>query len=102
MREGPNKEIYTEMRERVLHGSHQKIWYLVSVIYPVKREKNDNVTTLRRSESEDIVSESTNDGRIEQCSKCGNECGRSKISTLNMLYIAQRMLCGEKRPIWLT
>jgi hypothetical protein len=30
-RDGPDKEIYPEMRERVLHGPHQRIWYLVTV-----------------------------------------------------------------------
>ena len=41
-------------------------------------------TTLQRCESEDMVSESTKDGRIEKCSKCGNEWGHDKISMLNM------------------
>ena len=30
-RDGPDQEIYPEMRERVLHGPHQRIWYLVTV-----------------------------------------------------------------------
>jgi hypothetical protein len=57
----------------------------------VKRERIDSVTTLQRCNSEDIVSKSTKDGRIEQCSKCGNEWGHDVIFTLNMLHIAQRM-----------
>ena len=48
----------------------------------VKKEKKDK--TLQRCESEDMVSESTKDGRIEKCSKCGNEWGHDKISMLNM------------------
>ena len=69
----------------------------------VKKEdcENENITTSPRCKSEDIVSTSTKDVRMEHCTVCENEWEHDKISTLNMLYIAQRMLCGEKRPIWL-
>jgi hypothetical protein len=40
--------------------------------------------------------------RAKDALKCGNEWGHDVISTMNMLHIAQMMLCGEERPSWLT
>ena len=67
----------------------------------VKREKKDRVTTSQRYNREDIVSESANDGRMEQCSTCENDWEHDKVSTVNMLHIAKNMLCGIARPVWL-
>ena len=39
------------------------------------------VTRVRRCKREDIVSEPTNDGRMEQSAKCGKEWEHDKIST---------------------
>eukprot|EP00505_MAST-04D_sp_SCG-Rhode-Island_P002403 Stramenopile-MAST_4_protein_2403 len=67
----------------------------------VKRERKDSVTPSQRDNREGIVSTSTDDGRMEQCSTCKNEWEHDKISTLNMLHIAKHMLCGMARPEWL-
>jgi hypothetical protein len=67
----------------------------------VKREKKDRVTTSQRYNREDIVSESANDGRMEQCSTCENDWEHDKVSTVNMLHIAKNMLRGIARPVWL-
>ena len=67
----------------------------------VNRERKDRVTPSQRDNREGIVSTSTDDGRMEQCSTCTNEWEHDKISTLNMLHIAKHMLCGMARPEWL-
>jgi len=67
----------------------------------VKRERKDSVTPSQRDNREGIVSTSTDDGRMEQCTKCGKEWEHDKISTVNMLHIAKHMLCGMARPEWL-
>ena len=58
----------------------------------IKKEdcKNQNATTSPRCKSEDFVSRSTKDVRMETCAVCKNKCGHDKISTLNMLYIVHR------------
>ena len=65
------------------------------------RQKKDRVTPSQRDHREGIVSESTDDGRMEQCFECGKEWEHDKISTVNMLHIARHMLCGLARPEWL-
>ena len=74
----------------------------VNIISRLRSQPRKGINSKKKNKSEEIVSKSTFVIRMETCTVCKNEWEHDKGSTLNMLYIAQRMLCGEKLPIWLS
>ena len=74
----------------------------VNIVSRIKSQPRKGINSEKKNKSEDIVSKSTFVIRMETCTVCKNEWKHDMVSTLNMLYIAQRMLCGKERPEWLT